>query len=72
MKELECILIEKDVESKLDEQAKKMYASLEDCWREAYEHFINKDEDSLYKTMDHFVKLGSAAYDMDIMKKGYQ
>lgn len=55
MKELECLLVEKDDESKLDEAAKKMYVSLQECRGRAQDYFINKDEDKVYVELDQFI-----------------
>jgi len=48
-----------------------MYKNLEEFRREAEEHFNAKDEEKVYDSIQQFVQLGSAAYDMDIIKRGY-
>ena len=47
-KELECLLLEKENESNIDDEARKMYENLEEFRRSAAENFLNKDEDGVY------------------------
>lgn len=67
---MECLLVEKSKFTKLDEAAAKLYKDLEECWWEAEEHFLNKNEVGVYLAMEKFIQLGSAAFDVDIIKKG--
>jgi len=64
-------LVEKEFESKIDDAARKMYENLEECWLSANDNFIEKEEEGVYEDLEKFIKISSAAYDMDIMKKGY-